>query len=248
VVIDSKLYFQASVLAVLLTAPANAGPPFVTDDPEPTDYGHFEIYAFTQGLSAEGSKSGTALGLEVNYGLVPDVQVSVSLPVGFSAPNRSRPRFGITDAEFGVKYRFMSEDKEGWRPQVSFYPSIDGAIATRNFGDNETHEFFPIWAQKSFGPWTAFGGGGYRINPGRDGVNSGFEGATLLRQISERFSAGVELYHESAQAHSSGSVTGIDVGALYDFNKALHVVASAGPQGGALWNGRTYYVALEWTT
>jgi hypothetical protein len=38
-----------AVLALLSAAPALAGPPFVTDDPEPVDYQHFEINTAMQG-------------------------------------------------------------------------------------------------------------------------------------------------------------------------------------------------------
>jgi hypothetical protein len=35
------------VFAMATAAPALAGPPFLTDDPVPTDYQHYEEYAFT---------------------------------------------------------------------------------------------------------------------------------------------------------------------------------------------------------
>ena len=40
-----------------LTMPAVAGPPYLTDDPEPTDYKHFEIYAFTNGTATRDGTS-----------------------------------------------------------------------------------------------------------------------------------------------------------------------------------------------
>jgi len=129
--------FNGSVVLTALAfaiAPLNiatAGPPFATDDPEPTDYGHFETYLFTQGVTAGSGKSGPELGLEVNYGALPDLQISASLPVGFSAPNRTGMAIEVSDVEFGVKYRFVEEDNDGWRPQVSFYPSVQFAPTTR---------------------------------------------------------------------------------------------------------------------
>jgi hypothetical protein len=49
----------ASLAALLLlSSPALAGPPFITDDPEPTDYLHWELYTFSQGMSATGEISG----------------------------------------------------------------------------------------------------------------------------------------------------------------------------------------------
>src|SRR5271156_6783539 len=39
---------EAGLLALAPFA-ALAGPPFMTDDPEPVDYQHYEFYTFTQG-------------------------------------------------------------------------------------------------------------------------------------------------------------------------------------------------------
>lgn len=50
------------VLAALvcLTKPSLAGPPYVTDDPLPTDEGHYEVYAFTGGMATIEDLSGQA--------------------------------------------------------------------------------------------------------------------------------------------------------------------------------------------
>jgi hypothetical protein len=140
---------RSFAVLTLVAAPlsvAHAGPPFVTDDPAPTDYEHFEIYLYSQGTAAGGAKTGTALGLDMNYGVLPDVQVSVTLPVDFSAPQRTRAVFGVNDAEFGIKYRFIEESDDGWRPQVSFYPSIDASFggSHANKSTGATHEFLPL--------------------------------------------------------------------------------------------------------
>ena len=47
----------------LLAAPAFAGPPFRTDDPEPVDFQHFEIDLFSQGTQTNGGWSGFLPGL-----------------------------------------------------------------------------------------------------------------------------------------------------------------------------------------
>lgn len=49
---------------VSLVRPALAGPPYVSDDPEPTDYKHFEIYTFNNG-TATRSDIGGAAGIQV---------------------------------------------------------------------------------------------------------------------------------------------------------------------------------------
>jgi hypothetical protein len=66
-------------------ARAAAGPPYMTDDPEPTDYQHFEIYAFTQGMSAQGDTGGQS-GIDFNYGGAPNLQLTATIPVDYDFP------------------------------------------------------------------------------------------------------------------------------------------------------------------
>jgi hypothetical protein len=51
---------------------ANAGPPFITDDPEPVELHNWEVYGFTAGAHQHGNTSGVLPGLEVNYGAAPE--------------------------------------------------------------------------------------------------------------------------------------------------------------------------------
>jgi hypothetical protein len=242
------------VTLALTVAPnaAYAGPPFVTDDPEPTPYRTFEVYAYSQGDIAGGRMSDSAVGLEVNYGAAPNLQISASLPVGFSAVSHAAVHFGVIEAALGVKYRFIEEQEDGWRPQVSFYPAIQTTIANpdNSADDSATHEFLPLWIQKSFGPWTTFGGGGYRINPGIDGRNSWFAGWAILRRIDSHLQLGGEIFQESASTRGADATGGINVAAIYDINDTFHIVASGGP--GTAGPGEaplfSYYLALNWTT
>lgn len=246
-----RLSFVVAIL-IATVGSVQAGPPFVTDDPEPTDYKHFEIYLFSLGTPTAGAKTDTQLGLEVNYGALPDVQVSASIPVGFSAPNRSGTVIDIADAEAGIKYRFIEEDSQGWRPQVSFYPSMQFALGGSPGGthDRSTQEFLPLWAQKSFDGWTTFGGGGYRIDPGHGMRNSWFAGWAILRQVTDRFQLGGEIYRESREAIDDKGTVGFNAGALYDLNDRFHIVGSAGPEivGHSYSKAFGYYLAFEWTT
>src|ERR1700676_5417019 len=72
-------------LLAALARPASAGPPYVSDDPEPTDYKHFEIYTFNSGTATQSGISG-ATGIDFNYGAAPDLQLTATLPTGFNRP------------------------------------------------------------------------------------------------------------------------------------------------------------------
>ena len=142
--------------------PATAGPPFETDDPVPTDYRNWKIYTgFQYQNQCCGTVSASAPFAEFNYGAMPNVQVSTSLPFERNQMAGS-DEFGYGVTEFGIKTRFVQETSAS--PQISFYPSVEipssgGHVVT----------FLPLWLQKSWGPWTAYGGGGVYLNPGPAG-------------------------------------------------------------------------------
>jgi hypothetical protein len=92
---------------VLLSLPASAGPPFVTDDPEPVDYQHYEMYFFSLGTRTAGEISGVAPSCDCNYGGLPNVQLHFQPGMAVDRANGSSLQWGPGDTEFGIKYRFI---------------------------------------------------------------------------------------------------------------------------------------------
>src|SRR3982074_3042164 len=82
-----------AVAMVLIARPALAGPPYVSDDPEPTNYKHFEIYTFSNGTASRGDIGG-ASGIDFNYGAAPNLQLTATLPMGFDNPAAGNASFG----------------------------------------------------------------------------------------------------------------------------------------------------------
>jgi len=107
--INTKAQICITLLTIaalfLLSAPAFAGPPFQTDDPDPVPYRHFETYAF--GLSDSTSAGGTVLELpawEMNWGAAPNLQLHVVVPLATSfAPDDGPMKFGLAEIELGGK-------------------------------------------------------------------------------------------------------------------------------------------------
>ena len=188
---------MVSILTTLGAAlPAWAGPPFRTDDPEPVEYQHWEVYAFSTATDAKGDTAGILPGVEINYGAAPDLQLHVIAPVAFDAPGAGATQFGYGDTELGVKYRFIQEDENGWHPQIGVFPLLEVPTgdAEKGLGTGHAHEFLPIWLQKSWSDWTTYGGGGYWINPGGGNKNYWFAGWLLQRQVTKQLALGGELF------------------------------------------------------
>ncbi len=223
------------MLAVIYTAlgaaRAWAGPPFVTDDPVPTEYRNWEIYAGSQlDAEADGELSASLPFAEFNYGAMPNVQTSLSMQLSLSArPDQEDDlarSYGSGVTELGIKTRFVQESNA--RPQIAFYPSVQIPGA----GGGHAVTFLPLWLQKSYGPWTLYGGGGLYINPGPGMRDYTFAGATVERAISPGMTVGAELYHQGAATAGGTGTTATNVGMtaqlgryhaiLFSIGRALH--------------------------
>jgi hypothetical protein len=219
----------AAVLSLATARIASSGPPFVTDDPEPVDYQHWEFYVASMHSKLEGDWSGTAPHFEINYGAVPELQLHVIAPLAYDSPPQGAAHYGWGDIELGAKYRFVQETN-GW-PQIGVFPLVElpAGSARENLGNGHAQAFLPVWAQKSWGSWTAYGGGGYGLNSFSGHDNWGFVGAVLQKQVLTNVLLGVEVYHQSQyETDFPNSDTSFNVGTVIDLTENHHLLFSAG--------------------
>ena len=220
--------YLVAILALALPVQTFAGPPYNTDDPEPTEHKHYEIIVATEYNRNIEGKSGTKPHIEINYGLVPDVQVGISIPYAFSKPAHEKSNYGLGDIELSLKYRFIQETKT--TPMVAFFPSYKSTTGneSKGLGDGASAYFLPIWLSKSWGDWTVNTGAGYTITHAAEVKNTWFLGWQISKQINEQLSLGAELFHETEAASDEGSSTGFNLGAIYDISERHHILFSAG--------------------
>jgi hypothetical protein len=209
--------------ATLGAGAAWAGPPYVTDDPEPTDLGKWEIYAYGDGTRFAHATEG-ATGFDINYGAAKDVQASAVVEV-----DHAGGRSGFGDLELGLKYRFVHQRAGSWVPDIALFPKIDLPTARHGFGSGHVDVVLPVWMQKDVGGWSLFGGGQYVINPGAGNRDYGLVGFAASRDISKHWNLGAEIYHQTADADDSRSTTGVRLGAEYALSEKWSLIGSAGP-------------------
>ena len=118
--------FRIALLAaaVLLTyATGHAGPPYVTDDPEPVPYRHR-----------------------------PGLQLHVIGQLTYARPSGGSTFYAVGDTEVGAKFRFIDEGPwypmVSMYPLFDF-PTGDSA---HQLGTGHARAFLPLWLQKSLGP------------------------------------------------------------------------------------------------
>jgi hypothetical protein len=223
------------------------GPPYITDDPEPVDYKHWEFYIASYYFHPAGDVLGTLPHIEVNYGAIPNLQVHLIAPLAYDHPEGGAFAYGYGDTELGVKYRFVQETKS--RPMVGVFPLIEVPTGShaRALGNGEAQVFLPIWIQKTVGNWTTYGGGGYWHNPGSGNHDYAWFGWLLQNQVSKPLALGLEVFHATSSPTVDGSATtGFNVGAVYDFDEGHHLLFSVG-RGLNNTNSGTGYLAYQWT-
>ncbi len=234
------------VLLLVVPVPSRAGAPYVTGDPEPVAYQSWELYLVSQVAHLRGLWAGTGPHFEADYGLLPDLELHFVAPFVFIRPDEGTGRYGYGDTEIGFTLRFMHETE--WSPQVGTAPLLELLSGGSRSGlvSGHVQAFLPLWLQKSFGPWTTYGGGGYWINPGTGNKDYWFVGWQVQRRILEWATMGVEVFHTTAARQDGEAQTRFNVGLVIDFTQNHHLLLSAGRgiQGPTDFQG---YLAYEFT-
>lgn len=216
-----------ALLLLVSASRALAGPPYATDDPEPVELHHWEVYLASQATFGKAGFAGTAPHLEVNYGAAPELQLHVIAPLVLAAGGGVPARYGPGDLELGAKLRFVDEERAG--VQIGTFPIVTLATGSsaRGLGEGGATVLIPLWLQKGLGRWTTYGGAGYRIRTAPSAPDDWFLGWLVQRQVGQ-VALGVEVYRETDGGGTLAGSNGFSVGAVVDLSDVHHLLASFG--------------------
>ena len=235
-----------ALLACMLSSTAFAGPPYVTDDPDPTDTGHFEIYLFATGTQTRDGSDGAA-GLDISYGAAPDLQLSVTLPLAYENPDGGPLIGGVANVEIAAKYRLLHQESHGI--DLAVFPRVFLPSASDRVGDQHASLFLPVWVGRHMGKWTTFGGGGCTLTDSAGVKDSCLIAWALTYRVLEDLELGAEIYHQTPDVDGGRHTTGLGFGVRFDRSDSLHFVASIGPgiQNADETNQYSAYAAVLFT-
>jgi hypothetical protein len=222
--------------AILFDRSVWAGPPFLTDDPQPVELGHWEFYLASQWSAANHAATGTAPHVEVNYGALPELQLHAIVPATLAWQSGQPTEYGLGDIELGAKYRFVEEGT--WRPQIGVFPLLllPTGSKERGLGAGTTQVLLPLWIQKGFGPWLTYGGAGLHLASGDDDLVAGW---LLQRQLPGKITLGAEAFFTFPWNGNPVELQ-VNLGLVVDFTDKHHLLASAGPAFGGDARGQGY--------
>jgi hypothetical protein len=221
-----KFRLAAALALAGAAVPAFAGPPYLTDDPVPTDTGHWEIYMFGSGEGRRSTIDADA-GLDLNYGPVKDVQLTATLPLSFSHDPSDGWRSGTGDVELGVKYRLFNDEKHGL--SAAIFPRAILPTSTVAYGER-VRLLLPLWVGKDFAGGTSlFGGGGYEFNPGPGNRSFWQAAAALTHDLSDKLSIGAEITRQGPDTNGGTAQTRAGVGSIVKLSDHYALLFSGGP-------------------
>ncbi len=225
---------------------AQAGPPFFTDDPEPVPLRHYEFYLFSTLDRADDSYAVAVPAFEFNVGAAPNLQLHIVAPAAMLVQEQEPTAYGVGDVELGAKYRFIQE--KGARPQVGTFPMLElpTGDSDRGLGNGRLWAKLPLWVQKSWGPWTSYGGGGYIINHAPGMRDHPFFGWQVQREVNKKLILGGEWFNPGRSTLVTANTHLVNVGGICNVNQSLSVLFTVGHSV----HGDSHavaYVGLYWT-
>jgi Putative MetA-pathway of phenol degradation len=215
------------ICLLLATDFSPAGPPFVTDDPEPPPSGAWEINVPFILEHTPGETEMDAPLFDLNYGL-PSIQLKLEIPVAIVHQGGDGTAAGAGDLLLGVKWRFFNNEQS--QVQLGVYPQllVPTGNESRGLGEGRTAFVLPIVAQKSWEKWTLYGNIGYWWRGAHETRDYFYAGAVLEHEINQELELGVELFGNSPKERGGRSDVAFNIGGTWKLSRHLNLLFSGG--------------------
>lgn len=220
--------FLAVALAFFLIGEsAHAGPPFVTEDPEPPPPGGWEINLPFIIERIPGTAEMETPLFDFNFGL-PNIQLKLEIPIEVLQEEAGETEVGAGDMLLGVKWRFLNNESSQF--QLAIYPQVlvPTGDHARRLGEGTPGFLLPLVAQKSWGKWTVYGNIGFWWQTASKSRKYLYAGAVLEREINERLILGAELFGNSPKERAGRADVAFNLGGTWKLNNHLNLLLSGG--------------------
>jgi hypothetical protein len=201
------------------TALAQAGPPFLTNDPGTPGNTNWEINLASMQTIGRGGASYQLPQIDLNFGLGERIQLTYEVPYVLQTAVGQPLETGWSNAFTGIKWRFLDEGEGGW--QMSTFPQIETAASMlarqKGIAVSGPRYLLPLEVTKKIGPLDVDFEAGYYV--AGQGPRERIFGLVAGRSLTERLDLAAELYDDRAygEAHS----TTFDLGGRYKLGRGL---------------------------
>ncbi len=230
-------------LAIGSHAWADAGPPFLTNDPGTPGNANWEINLSSAETVSRDAGVYQLPQIDLNYGVGDRVQLTAEAPYVLAAAGDVPTESGWGNAFLGVKWRFLDQGDSGW--QVSTFPQYETGLSladqSRGLGAPGPRLLLPLEVAHALGPFSVNFEAGTFV-PFR-GPSERIVGLVVGRAVGPRLEWDVELYDDRAREEPSPQTT-LDVGGRYELRPGILALFMAGRGLGGLGEERPQFMGF----
>jgi hypothetical protein len=228
---------------VFLEAPvlAQAGPPFLTNDPGTPGRANWEINVASMQTIARGSASYQVPQIDLNFGLGDAIQLTYEIPFVLDTGTGRPLQSGWGNGFPGIKWRFLDQGKDGW--QMSVFPQVETGVSQsardRGIGGAGPRYLLPVEISKKIGPLDVDFEAGYYL-PGH-GAKERTLGLVAGRSVSDNLELDAEIYDDRVYDVGPHSTT-VDLGGRYKLGRGFIALFMAGRSLDGFSNGQPEFI------
>ena len=224
------------------SALAQAGPPFLTNDPGTPGNANWEINVASMQSLSRGVSSYQVPQIDLNFGVGDRIQLTYEVPyIIQSSTDRTRTS-GWGNGYPGVKWRFLDQGEDGW--QMSVFPQMEtpGSPLAREKGIAEAgpRYLLPVEVTKKFGTLNLDFEAGYYVAV--HGPRERIFGLVAGRPVTERLELDAEVYDDRAEGAAPRATT-LDLGGRYKLRPDLIALFMAGRSIDGFGEGQPKFMA-----
>jgi hypothetical protein len=232
------------LLALLFTAMsafAQGGPPYYTNDPGTPGPFNWEINVGYMPFFYSNQSVSHTPDLDINFGIGDRIQLTYENAWLRVQPPGSQTKFGFGQSNPGVKWRFYDGGEDGL--SVSVFPQFflnnpNDAVRRGITSPSESFEL-PFEFSRKFGPVDVDYEIGYQfVHKGPDGWITGL---VVGHEFTEKWEVDAEFYY-TGTFHQQMSQPTIDFGARYKLHKPIILLLMAGRSLEATRPNQSYFV------
>lgn len=225
---------------------AQAGPPFLSNDPGTPGRGNWEINIASAQTINHTSANYQLPQLDLNLGLGERIQLTFQVPYVVQTQADRSLQTGWSNAYAGVKWRFLDQGEGGWQGAVFPQLETDGLTSAKAKGIavSGPRVLLPLELSKRLGRVDVDLEAGYYLP--KDSLRERILGLVVGQALSKRLDVAVELYNDRISGASPPATT-MDIGGRFKLRRGFIALFMAGRSVTNIENGPNFigYVGVQ---
>jgi len=233
----------AAALCAPLTVRAQAGPPYLTNDPGTPGNANWEINLASMQTIARGVSSYQTPQIDLNFGVGDRIQLTYEVPYVIASTDDGTRTSGWGNAYPGIKWRFLDQGETGW--QMSVFPQVETGVSARaeerGLGEAGPRYLLPLEVSKEFGPVALDFEVGYYV--AGHGPRDRTLGLVVGHEFTGRLELDAEIYDDRAAGGALPQATTLDLGGRYKLTRSCIALFMAGRSIDGFGEGQPEFMA-----